>query len=187
MEALQKGGLNPTFVFQKLFCFEVNGVSTFQGTKIGVIKQINTNYAPFSIGVHCMVHRCNLAFKTLSTLGIVSSIEDLLQSCHAYFAHSPKKHLEFTKLISMMETKWFKMLKNVETRWISLIDLLKIILAKYMPLLAKWLWIAQATKLPRYLASTFFSMSIDLNFVCLWFFFFPSFLIRKVGCTCKLI
>jgi hypothetical protein len=107
MEALQKRGLNPTFVFQKLLCFGVNGINTFQGTKIGVIKQINTNYAPFSIGVHCIAHRCNLAFKTLSTLGIISSIEDLLQSCHVYFAHSRKRHLGFTKLTSMMETKWF--------------------------------------------------------------------------------
>jgi len=148
MEALQKGGLNPTFVFQKLFCFEVNGVSTFQSTKTGVIKQINTNYAAFSISVHYMAHRCNLTFNTLLTLGIVSSIEDLLQSWHVYFAHSPKRHLEFTKLISMMEIKWFKMLKNVETHWISLMDPLRRILAKYMPFLATWLWIAQATKLP---------------------------------------
>jgi hypothetical protein len=124
MEALQKGGLNPTFVFQKLFCFGVNGVSTFQGTKIGVIKQISTNYAPFSIGVHYIAHRCNLAFKTLSTLGIVSSIENLLQSCYVYFVHSQKRHLEFTKLIRMM--KWFKMLKNAETHWIFLMDLLRI-------------------------------------------------------------
>jgi hypothetical protein len=67
----------------------------------------------------------------------------------------------------MMETKWFKMLKNVETCWISLMDPLRIILAEYMPLLAKWLWIVQVTKVPRYLASTFFSIFIDLNFVCL--------------------
>jgi hypothetical protein len=60
----------------------------------------------------------------------------------------------------MMETKWFKMLKNIETHWIFFMDLLRRILAKYMPLLAKWLWIVQATKLPRYLVSTFFSMSI---------------------------
>jgi hypothetical protein len=135
MEALQKGGLNPTFVFQKLFCFGVNGVSTFRGTKIGVIKQINTKYVPFSIGVHYIARRCNLTFKTLSTLGIVSSMKDLSQSCHVYFAHSPKKHLEFTKLTSIMETKWFKILKNVETRWIFFMDLLRRILAKYMPLL----------------------------------------------------
>ncbi len=54
------------------------GVNTFQGIKIGVIKQINTNYAPFSIGVHCMAHKYKLTFKTLSTLGIINSIEDLL-------------------------------------------------------------------------------------------------------------
>jgi hypothetical protein len=97
-----------------LFCFAIDGVSTFQGTKIGVTKQINTNYACFSIGVHCMAHRSNLAFKALSTLGIVSSMKDLLQSCHAYFVHSPKKHFEFIKLINMMETKGLKMLKNVK-------------------------------------------------------------------------
>ncbi len=109
MEALQKGGsLNPTFVSQKLLRFGANEVGTLQGTKIGVIKQINTNYAPFSIGVHWIAHRCNLAFKTLSTLGIVRNIKDLLQSCHEYFAHSPKRHLEFIKLIDMMETKGLK-------------------------------------------------------------------------------
>ncbi len=115
MEALQKGeGLNLTFVFQKLFCFAIDGVSKFQRTKIGVTKQINTNYAHFSIGVHCMAHRGNLAFQALSTLGIVSSIKDLPQCCHAYFVHSPNKHFEFIKLINMMETKGFKMLKNVK-------------------------------------------------------------------------
>jgi hypothetical protein len=74
MEALQKGGgLSYVFITHKLLCFGANGVITFQGTKISVIKQINTNYALFSIGVHSMVHsmvhRCNLAFKTLFSLG----------------------------------------------------------------------------------------------------------------------
>jgi hypothetical protein len=63
-----------------------------------------------------------LAFKTLSSLGIMNSIEDLLQTCHSYFAHSPKRHLEFNKLIEMMETKGLKMFKNVKTLWISLLE-----------------------------------------------------------------
>jgi hypothetical protein len=76
MEALQKAkGLSPEFVAQKLLCFGADKVSIFQGTKARVIEHININYAPFAIGVHCMVHRCNLAFKTLSSLGIMSSIE----------------------------------------------------------------------------------------------------------------
>jgi hypothetical protein len=121
MEALQKArGLSPEFVAQKLLCFGVDGVSIFQGTKTRIIKHINVNYAPFSIGVHCMVHRCNLAFKALSSLGTMSSIEDMLQTCHSYFAHNPNRHLEFTMLIEMMETKGLKMFKNVKTRWISL-------------------------------------------------------------------
>jgi hypothetical protein len=52
---------------------------------VSLIKQISTNYAPFSIEVHCMAHKC---IKNLSCLGVVSNIEDLLQSYHAYFAHS---------------------------------------------------------------------------------------------------
>jgi len=62
-----------------------------------------------------MVHRCNLAFKTLSSLGIMNSIEDMLQTCHSYFAHNPNRHLEFIKLIEMMETKGLKIFKNVKT------------------------------------------------------------------------
>jgi len=75
---------------------------------------MNINYAPFSIGVHYMVHKCNLAFKTLSSLGIMSSIKDLLQTCHSYFAHGPNKHMEFTKLIDMMEIKGLKIQSLLE-------------------------------------------------------------------------
>ncbi len=86
--------LSYVVIAEKLLCFKINGVSTFQGIKTGVIEQINTNCAPFSVGVHFMVHRWNLAFKTLFTLEIVNSIEDLLWNYHAYFAHSPKRHLD---------------------------------------------------------------------------------------------
>jgi len=123
MEALQKGrGFNYAFIVQKFLCFGANEVSTFQGTKIGVTKEIDINYAPLSIGVHCMAHKCNLAFKILSSLGIINNTKYLLQSCHSYFAHNPKWHLEFIKLIDMMETKGLKMFNKVKTQWISLLD-----------------------------------------------------------------
>lgn len=58
MEALQKArGLSLKSVAQKLLCFGVDGISTFQGTKIGVTQQINIKYAPFFIGIHYMVQR----------------------------------------------------------------------------------------------------------------------------------
>jgi hypothetical protein len=47
MEALQNGGgLSSTIVAEKFFFGGAQGVNTFQGIKTGVIKQINTNYAP---------------------------------------------------------------------------------------------------------------------------------------------
>jgi hypothetical protein len=50
-EALENGEcLGSTIVVKKLLCFRVDGVSTFKGMKIRVIKQINTNYAPFPLG-----------------------------------------------------------------------------------------------------------------------------------------
>ena len=120
-----------------LLCFGADGVSTFQGAKTGVTQQIQSKYAPFAIGVHCMAHRCNLAFKTLSQLAIMNRIEGLLKSSHAYFKHSPKRHLEFVKLAELMDTKGLKLLKNVKTRWVSLIEPLRRILQEYRVLLAK--------------------------------------------------
>jgi hypothetical protein len=70
-------------------------------------------------------------------LGNSYNIENLIQNHHTYFFHSPKKHLELTRLTNMMETKGLKMFKNVKTQWISLLYLLWIILSKYMPFLAK--------------------------------------------------
>ena len=120
-----------------LLCFGANGVSTFQGSKTGVTQQIQSRYAPFALCVHCMAHRFNLAFKTLSQLDIMSHIEGLLKSSHAYFKHSPKRHLEFVKLVELMETKGLKLLKNVKTRWVSLIEPLRCILQEYKVPLAK--------------------------------------------------
>jgi hypothetical protein len=87
--------------------------------------------------VHCMAHRCNLAFKTLSQLDIMSHIEGLLKNSHAYFKHSPKRHLEFVKLADVMETKGLKLLKNVKTRWVSLIEPLRSVIQEFRVLLAK--------------------------------------------------
>jgi hypothetical protein len=50
MEALQKAkGLSLESIAQKFICFGADGVSIFQGTKIGVLEHININYASFFI------------------------------------------------------------------------------------------------------------------------------------------
>ena len=86
---------------------------------MGVTLQIQTKYTPFALGVRCMAHRCNLAFKTLYELDIMSHIEGLLKSSHVYFKHSQKRHLEFIKLVELLETKGLKLLRSVKTKWVS--------------------------------------------------------------------
>jgi hypothetical protein len=60
-------------------------------------------WAPFSMGVHCVVHRTNLAVQSLSNLTLLVQLEVFME------------HLEFQKLVVTMETKGNKILKNVET------------------------------------------------------------------------
>lgn len=54
-----------------------------------------------------------------------------MQITHAYFAHSSKRHHEFTKLAALMEKKGNKILKQVKTRWISLLKPAKRIMQQY--------------------------------------------------------
>jgi hypothetical protein len=46
----------------------------------------------------------------------VHGMEPLFQSLYQYFCKSPKRHLEFTKLVNIMETKALKLLRNVKTQ-----------------------------------------------------------------------
>jgi hypothetical protein len=51
---------------------------------------------------------------------MVSRLEGLLQTLYNYFFPT-KRHLVFTKLAKLMETKGAKILKNVKTRWIFIL------------------------------------------------------------------
>jgi hypothetical protein len=43
-------------LISKLVCFGANGVSTFQGLKLGVTIQIQWQYVSFVVDVHGMAH-----------------------------------------------------------------------------------------------------------------------------------
>jgi hypothetical protein len=131
------GGLLERQIAEKLVCFGADGVSTFQGSRNGVTVQLQKSKALYLFGVHCMAHRTNLAVEPLSNLLVVSKIESLCKYIHSYFSHSPKRHLEFTKLAEIVETKGLKILNNVKTRWISLLEPLKRVLGEYKTLIAK--------------------------------------------------
>jgi hypothetical protein len=91
-------GLEAANIASKLICFGADGASAFQGSKNGIVKQIKDKHAPFVVGVHCCTHKLNLCARSLSSLTVMHTIEDVLQATHSYFAHSPKKVAEFRTL-----------------------------------------------------------------------------------------
>jgi hypothetical protein len=64
-------------------------------------------------------------------------VKSLLASMHNYFAHTPKCHLEASKLAKLLECKGNKVLKNIETHWISMLSLSKRIFSEYKSLVVK--------------------------------------------------
>ncbi len=93
-----------------------------------------------------MAHWTNLVIQIFSSLPLVFRIENLLQCLYDYFSHRPKRHLEFTKLAKIMETKGNKIFYNIEIRWISTINLVKWVLFEYCTLLMKM--VLNATIIP---------------------------------------
>jgi hypothetical protein len=102
----------------------------------GVTHQLQNKFAPHFKGIHCMAQHTNLVMQMLSHILVVKYIEDLLQSLYFFF-HSPKKHLEFLKLVGLMKVKGNKILQNVKTCCINLLNPTKWFLSMYMPLVAK--------------------------------------------------
>lgn len=134
---LEIGGLSKKELAEKLVSFGGDGAAVFQGCNTGVIQQLKGSYAPYTMGIHCCAHMTNLAFEKLDKLAIVSRLEHLCNSLYAYFASSPKRHLEYQKLAGLTGTEGNKLLRNNKTRWISLLLPMQRVLAEYKTLIAK--------------------------------------------------
>jgi hypothetical protein len=131
------GGGGTDDLARKLLYFGTDGAATFQGARSRVTTLIQRDYAPYSIGMHCMAHRCSLAFKTLSGMDIFASIEKMLQKTYSFFSHSLRRLEEFFRLTDVIETKGLRMLQNIETRWVSLIDPMSRLLPEYQTVFGK--------------------------------------------------
>ncbi len=119
------GGLTNEKIVKQVMLLGVDGVSMFQWVKFGLIVLLKTQQAPYLIRIHCMAHETNLVMQSLSSMPMVSKLENLFQSLYGYFSSSLKHHLEFTKLAKIVEIKGLKVLLNVKTRWINMLPLLK--------------------------------------------------------------
>jgi hypothetical protein len=71
-------GLKEEECGSKLVSFGVDAVNTFQGFKSRITFQIQCQYVPFIMNMHCVVHWTNLTIQTLLNLSLVSHIEGLL-------------------------------------------------------------------------------------------------------------
>jgi len=69
-----------------------------------VITQLKEKYFPYMMGQHYMAHRTNVVVQALLDLPMVVNLEKFLQSLWFYFFSSSKQHLEFNKLIEIVET-----------------------------------------------------------------------------------
>jgi hypothetical protein len=56
---------------------DCDGNNVFQGSQTSVTTQMKEIMVPFVIGVHCFVHRTNLAMLILSKLSLVVHLEAL--------------------------------------------------------------------------------------------------------------
>jgi hypothetical protein len=95
------GGLTNEQNVKHLVCLSTDGISTFQGVRYKVITLLRTQHAPYFIGIHCMAHITNLIMQSLSSMPMVSKLEDLLQSLYGYFFNSPKGILNFRSLLKL--------------------------------------------------------------------------------------
>jgi hypothetical protein len=110
----------------------------------------------------------------------VHQLERLLQALYQYFCKNPKMHLEFTKLVNIMEIKWLKLLRNVKKWWIFMFSWTKKVMAKYKTFFVKmaktWPQIFKSQLiLTRWIILTFY-YCYHVSSICwkqsvIWFFF----------------
>jgi len=76
------------WMWQKSYYFLMQmGLLFGGGTR--VITQIKDVWVPFSMGVHCVVHRTNLVIQSLSNLTLfVWVTQAFMTNLHGYFLHS---------------------------------------------------------------------------------------------------
>lgn len=112
-------GMTSMEIAKKLVCLGADGASVMQGQRNGLCVRLQTSIAPYMLGIHCMAHRTNLAFKIVSDFEEVSKVETLVKDLYSYFSKSPKRSLEFCQFQEGL-TNGKKLLKDVDTQWISL-------------------------------------------------------------------
>jgi hypothetical protein len=120
----------------KPFCFGVHGVNIFQGSNLEL--QFKSNIDLLHLSWVCIVWFMGQIwqYKPFQTFLWCFTLKVFCNLC-MFFSHNLKRHLQFTKLAKIMETKGNKILRNTKTRWISMVNLIKHVLSEYHTFLMK--------------------------------------------------
>ena len=104
--------------FEKLLCFVADGAATMQGCKAGVRQRIS-NEQPALIGLHCMAHRLELAFKnTIKKFKAYHNVEDLLFKVYKFYHNSPLNRAELKEACKSLGIKQLVPTRVGGTRWL---------------------------------------------------------------------
>lgn len=98
-----EGLVEEEFIFWCV-CLGRDGDSTFQGHHTSIIVQAKDNTILYFINLHCMKHKTNPITIVLSKLSAILCIETMLQALYMFFAHNPRKCLQFSKLVETLPT-----------------------------------------------------------------------------------
>jgi hypothetical protein len=69
----------------------------------GIIVLMRIEQAPYLVRILCLAHKNNLVVQNLSTMPMVSKLEDSFKHCMGIFSSLPKWYFEFTKLVEIVE------------------------------------------------------------------------------------
>ena len=77
-------------IAQKLVCVGADGASITQGHKNGLVIKIKKFVVPYTVSIHCMAHKINLAFGMVSNYPQIYKVELLIKEIYRHFCRSLK-------------------------------------------------------------------------------------------------
>ncbi len=104
---------------EKLVACGTDGAAVMTGSKTGVVSRLREERT-YILGVHCMAHRLELAFKdVMKTNSHYRKVEDLLPGLFTLYHRSPLNRAKLKDSFSVLGIKPLMPTRVGGTRWVS--------------------------------------------------------------------
>ena len=121
---------------EKISCIATDGENTNHGIKGGVIVKLQEDLKD-AIGMKCIAHTADLAFKGISNFEIIEKLETILCEIYTFFKYPKRKRLLVAAADKCMtELKSFKRFNT--TRWLSRGAAIESICIGFVPLIVSF-------------------------------------------------